>query len=75
MDFYHWFLALHTDCARRGIANRLREDTIAIWRNVWRAGIQPTVAAVCLWAKMDPNRFEQLRQTELEVFNDQQMAA
>jgi hypothetical protein len=75
MDFYHWFLQLHTDCVHRGIASRLRLETIATWLKVWQAGVAPSFDAVCEWATQDPERFADLRETELEVFTNHRIAA
>lgn len=79
MSFYKWFLQLHADCARRGISNRLRLETLHVWRKVWQSGVQPSVAAICSWATQCPERFDDLRATEikpeLEGFSNHRMAA
>jgi hypothetical protein len=65
MNFYTWFLQLAHDCARRGISRRLRTDTIGVWARIFAAGVSPSVAAVCEWCLMDPDRFEDLRESEV----------
>lgn len=74
MCFKTWLIALAQDAARRGCLGRFRRASdLACWQQVWAQGVQPTIAAVLEWATMDPERFEDLRETESDEI--EQMAA
>jgi hypothetical protein len=64
MDFYHWFVALYRDAAQKGCSSRIKADTASIWAQVYLAGVQPSVAAVAAWCVLDPERWEDIRETE-----------
>jgi len=72
MDFYHWLICLSRDCVKLGISHRLRADCVKTWAKVWSAGVPPSVESICRWAVADPERWEDLRETE--VFDDRMAA-
>lgn len=67
MDFYHWFVALYQDAVRSGCSSRVRAEFAPIWAQVYLEGVAPKILAVIDWAEADPERFADLRETEIPM--------
>lgn len=64
MEFDQWFMELCEDCIKCGAGRRLTMPSFLVWVKIWEAGVEPTVAAICQWARQDPERFSDLKETE-----------
>jgi len=64
LDVVTWLQTLQSDAARNGLSARFRSRSVAFWFTVYLDGVQPQIRPVIAWALEDPERFQDLRETE-----------